>query len=69
MENKNIEINFQYSCSFVGSTYSMCVNGKTYSFGYDNEEKSKIKALKILKDFYCIDKQPNEIEFIQDETL
>ncbi len=64
-----MEIKFWHSCGFVGSSYSMDVDGKHYSFGFDNEEDCKIKASKILKDEYNIEKELNEIEFVWDGTL
>jgi hypothetical protein len=64
-----MEIKFWHSCGFVGSSYSMDVNGKHYSFGFDDENECKIKASKILLDEYSIDIKPEDIKFVWDGTF
>ena len=59
-----MNIKYWHSCGFVGSSYSMDVDNKHYSFGFDNEDECK-----ILKDQYDVDIEPNEIEFKWDGTL
>ena len=64
-----MDIKFIQSCSFVGSSYSMDVDGKSHSFGFDGLQTAKAKASKILKDKYGIEKEPKEIKFEWDGTL
>ena len=64
-----MDIKYWYSCGFVGSSYSMDVDNKHYSFGFHNEYECRIKASKILKDEYGVDIEPNEIVFKWDGTL
>ena len=62
-------IRFWHSCGFCGSSYSMDVDGEHHSFGFEHEDESRLLALKILKDTYGIDFNPDDVKFVWDGTL
>ena len=64
----DMEIKFWHSMGFVGSSYSMEIDGKNYSFGFVNEDEAKVLAIKKLKELE-IEYDDSEIDFIWDGSL
>jgi len=53
---------------FVGSSYSMEIDGKTFSFGFVNEKEAKELAIKKL-DELNINFDKNKIDFRWDGSI
>lgn len=64
-----LNVKFTYGGSFVGTSYSMNVNGKDYSFGFDIEEVVKNKIVDILKNEYDYEIDIDDINFEWDGTM
>lgn len=64
-----LDIKFECGRSFVGSSYSMIVNGKDYDFGLDVEDEVKTKIVEILKNEYNYEIDIDDIEFEWDGTM
>lgn len=64
-----LDIKFTYSSSFVGTSYSMRVNGKYYNFGFDTEDNVKDKIVYIVKNDYKYDIDKENIVFKWDGTM
>ena len=62
-----MEIKFWHSMGFVGSSYSMNVDGKKYSFSFVNEDEAKDIAIKKLGELNI--EYDDEIVFEWDGTL
>jgi len=66
--NKSVEIKFYHSMGFVGSSYSMKIDDKRYSFGFVNEDEAKKLAIKKLKNLE-IEYDESDIDFKWDGRL
>ena len=64
-----LDIKFTYGNSFVGTSYSMEVNGKDYNFGFDTENDVKEQIVEILKNEYEYKIDKDDIEFKWDGTM
>lgn len=64
-----LDIKFTYGSSFVGTSYSMNVNGEDYGFGFDTEDEVKNKIVDILKNEYNYEIDINDIDFEWDGTM
>jgi hypothetical protein len=59
------EIKFNWNGSFVGTNHSMTINGKEIFLGgvVSSEEEATAEAVRILKEEYNIDYNPNNVNF------
>ena len=59
------EIKFNWNGSFAGPNHSMTINGKEIILGgvVSSEEEAKAEAIRILKEEYNIDYNPNDVNF------
>jgi len=59
------EIKFNWNGSFAGTNHRMTINGKEIILGgvVSSEEEAKVEAIRILKEEYNIDYNPNDVNF------
>lgn len=59
-----MEIKFYWNGSFVGCSYHMSVNGDQTGLGFFvSENEAKLNAIKLLKEYYNVDYNIDNIIF------